>query len=1616
MRSLTVFLGTVLYLLLSTLAWADDTDIYLHNPNLDSSVKPNVLFILDNSGSMQYSTGGSYYPAADDQSRMTVMQDAFADIMKNSSNLNVGLMKLWARNNETSRLTFPVTDMDQPLSGNTIIDGNPEIEQSGDDAYELIGSTSNGLMSLDSVTLNLGSNKSVADSLYAQSSTITANKDNAEGLNAEGSFWFNGSQMNFDDGQLNALYFRGLNIPENAIIEAAYITFVSINNENNNSEIRISAELNKNPLEFDAQNFSTRTKTGSDITWSPESWQSNTEYETIDISALIQEILDDSNLNWSNGETLNNLSLFFQTIRGERNAYKIRTDGSQANRAARIDIQYRVASDFDLKYYTGLRFQPLAIPQGASISSASIEFTASANESNETNLEIWAGVPGSTHNNTFTTTTNNISSRAKLGPLLWNPGPWSLGNIEDPNRYSVNVTPLLQQVVNHSDWCGNNATTFHVKPIATNTGFRSAHSFDGNRALRPRLRVEYTGGAGGCKNTIIETRIQDTESDSFEGSGGGVKELWENRLRGNGNTSRTVLSLHYADLPIKKNAQILEASLELTAYENSRNGQSTIKIQAHDIANSSPVPAIPGELRRRVKTSEYINWDQGDWEEGKSYKSPDFKDVIQYLINKDDWTPGNNLSLILESFNGWRAAISYDNNPTLSPKIRLKIADGGIDYEGLYQVKDHLTSLVRDMVPGGGTPVTSTYYEAADYFKNGKDGNSSPISNVCQSNHVVLLTDGQANNYSSTTISAIKSLTGNNQCESDATSSGEKCSRSLATWLGNSDLSVLDGTQNVKTHTIGFALGNNTSIKNFLEDVAENGEGNFYTADKAKDLSKAFNTIIATIIEDEATFVSPGVTANQFNNTKHLSQIYYSVFKPSKSDRWKGNLKRYQLNGDPVDIYDKRDPPALAVDPETGFFHKESRSFWNSNNNKIDGRSVDIGGVGDNLPAAGVRKIFTYIGDNPSGVSVNLDIPEHLLHKDNTLITTETLNLPSSETQRRDDLLDWIRNPATWLGDPLHSVPGLATYRCNNQNADTPYTCPENNQELAIFFGTNDGLFHAVNASDGVEKFAFMPQDLLGNLDKLNEGQATNRLAGETRPYGLDGTVTLWVNDVNQNNVLFGGYDTLDADTSSDFLSGLNPDEFILAYIGMRRGGRNYYALDVTDLDSPKLKWFIEGGSTGFERLGQTWSSPEKTKIRLGNTDRDVLIFSGGYDPDQDQATRYQEDTMGNAVYMVDALTGELIWSASRAAFNGQASPSLTLNKMKYSIPGGVNVIDFEGDGYADQMLFADVGGQVWRLYINNCLLNDPTECAVTSSSDVSNLVWPMDSDNNGEWDSDDGVFASVGPTLSQQTGDHTESEQSRKFFVKPDTSLFRFNGTVHMAVAIGTGNRPSPLNLVVQDRAYVIATPEYKNPVITGSTVTDKAVPRHSMLTHQGGQLINITNRDKSDGADTANPEDIFGDSTSDTRKGWYLDLNNGEKVMTESLTFKNTLYFNTYYPSSQAVLNCNPVPGDARAYSVDLLTGNSVSDSRYITLKNSGIPAKTVVLFVDSSAIPPENDGPGSDPDDGSGSDPDDGTGDDDPTPGSSCQIILYAGTEKISYVGQCDDRKTSYWRQIQ
>ena len=308
----------------------------------------------------------------------------------------------------------------------------------------------------------------------------------------------------------------------------------------------------------------------------------------------------------------------------------------------------------------------------------------------------------------------------------------------------------------------------------------------------------------------------------------------------------------------------------------------------------------------------------------------------------------------------------------------------------------------------------------------------------------------------------------------------------------------------------------------------------------------------------------------------------------------------------------------------------------------------------------------------------------------NLLLLGVVSNVAVSGRPAVGDLVDWAyghdvldengNNDSTEarkdMGDPLHSRPSTVIY---GGPADDP--------DLTLYATTNDGYLQAVNAQTGEELWAFVPRVMLDRIEELYTNDDVT-----SRVYGLDGAVRVVRLDRDGDGTIEPAGSDIDGTDGIEE----NEKDKVFLYFGMRRGGSYYFGLDVTVRTAPKLLWVL--GPSDLPGVGQTWSTPTVARVNVnrtwtsGNPDKMVLVFGGGYDVAQD-TVGYVEDSVGNRIFMVDAITGSLIWRAGPTADTGA---QLSLDKMTNSIPGDVRMLDLSGDGFADRM-YAATSRACWR-------------------------------------------------------------------------------------------------------------------------------------------------------------------------------------------------------------------------------------------------------------------------------------------------------------------------------
>ena len=1153
---------------------------------------------------------------------------------------------------------------------------------------------------------------------------------------------------------------------------------------------------------------------------------------------------------------------------------------------------------------SGLRFTELNIPQGATIISANIRFTSE--KFNVAGTSLVFSAEASADSTAFSSSSNNLSSRVKTSANV----EWITDN-SFPTSGEVITTPdisaVIQEVVDLSAWCGGKDLNILIEGTSSDTASaREARASDVGQSGAPQLVVSYDDStATGCIQGEAIYQVASSRDNSEEDVNGYPNT--GNELTFN-SSYNDYIGVRFRNVNIPQGAEITEAYLEFTAYNTRTSGNPSMRIRG--VANNDASDFHPERryrLRDLPKTSG-ITWSMPDFYSNNDYRTPDISSIVKQIVDRSGWQSGNDMAFVLDNFVSYRGAHTYNHWPSRAPKLVVKF-NGSATPGSSASVREHLMSKIDELSANGFTPIVDTLLEATNYYggrsvdygrKRGEsDVNNSvrrstrishrssylgadsilpsgcsednlsdsdcineqiptpatyisPVSDLqCQTNnHIVLLSDGEANNNHS--VSKIQTLLG----KSCTGSGGEKCGLDLVKNISDTSTSVIG--PRVITHTIGFAANN--TANNFLNQLALQSGGGFYQADNSTDLLEAFNTILRSVKDVNATFVSPGVAVNQLNRLTHRDELYFALFKPSEGAIWPGNLKRYRLSGDK--ILDKNS--LSAVDSVTGFFAENAHSYWST---FADGSEVSEGGAASRLGAN--RNIYVFDGVGTIASEANR------LHEDNSNITKADLAIQSETDAEplRDAILKWARgldvkdsngdgstnDYRPQMGDPIHSQPIIVNYGTNDS---------------AIFVATNQGMLHSFDTETGEENFAIMPKELLQNLHHFYKD--TPSLSHQ---YGLDGDMILRTFD------------------NKKYL-----------YVGMRRGGRNYYVFDVTQKDSPKLKFKLEGGQGALAKLGQTWSRPTITKINMGGQVKNVVIVGGGYDDAQDDRAIRANDVVGNAVFIFDADTGSLLWHASNE------NADLNLSNMTYSIPGRISVIDRDNDGFADHMYIADTGGQLFRLDIYN---------------------------------GKSGADFIKGARLADFGGDTAET--NRRFYYGPDVTEIALGNELYYGVALGSGWRASPLDTVVEDNFYMLKD--------SGVFKRDTNGNYTYMETVYESDMYNATSHtlNSSDESERELASQEFAN-----KDGWYLNLNiNGEKVLSSPLIIDYKVFFTTYIPAVSSTSSCAPPTGNSRAYLVNMFNANAVTDvnndgevnelDRAADLKQTGIAPETKILIED-------------------------------------------------------------------
>lgn len=616
----------------------------------------------------------------------------------------------------------------------------------------------------------------------------------------------------------------------------------------------------------------------------------------------------------------------------------------------------------------------------------------------------------------------------------------------------------------------------------------------------------------------------------------------------------------------------------------------------------------------------------------------------------------------------------------------------------------NLTSEIQSMNANGGTPTTHRLIDAWNYFNGTAPApgfTTSPVEYVCQRNYMLMVTDGipeveadfWTSNQNNCTFNRLQSFVGN---PGDLNGDGKEDPGS-PNYLANTGEMFNCGSDYLDDAMLKirgeFPLGNSEnqpvalySISfgfDFCQEPAPGdtspgagsmlwraskkyGGGDCLSAADPDELDDRLREAINLIKNDAQSFVAPVVPVSQTNRTESGDRLYVALFSPREGQtEWPGNIKKYALNRDEGTICNASAPTCTAggagqATLDDGTIVGTAESYWDAATGGASGSSVTSGGVGEVLQQSNIanRNIYTYTGSSVGSLGgLDLTAAAQAFSKTNAAITPGMLGLvaPDDTQAERDALIDYVygvdvydndddgdvTETRSWiLGDIIHSVPLIVNYDTTGNNA-------------LIIVGANDGMLHAFDDATGAEAWAFVPPDVLGNLNNLRPGQSAEH------PFFVDASPKVYTGTGGQKTLVFG----------------------------LGRGGRAYYGLDITSKYAPKLLWRVNDSTSGYGELGLTMSTPAVTKF-AGASGAPVAVVGGGYDTHFDDpavASANTTDPMGRTIYVIDLATGNKLAEA-------------TATGMDYAIPSDALVFDVNGDGMFDRGYIGDMGGNLWRI------------------------------------------------------------------------------------------------------------------------------------------------------------------------------------------------------------------------------------------------------------------------------------------------------------------------------
>ena len=661
-------------------------------------------------------------------------------------------------------------------------------------------------------------------------------------------------------------------------------------------------------------------------------------------------------------------------------------------------------------------------------------------------------------------------------------------------------------------------------------------------------------------------------------------------------------------------------------------------------------------------------------------------------------------------------------------------------------------------------------------------------------------------------------------------------------------------TKGIQTIVTGFSLLQGSDQYTSLAKAGGTYPTSPIFADQVETLYEALYNMLSPSKTSRLTVAAPVVVPNLLSG----NHIFQSTFTYEPKHQWKGQLSKYKLNSN-------GSFGALQWEAGTKLDAKNTatRKIWTVAN------KFGVNSSLNNFTTSNLLGLKEALWEGSGSSPTNTEATNLINFVRGIDAYDENSNLNTSE--KRWKLGDIYNSKLVVVGKPNSKTTDLdkkshteAYYRHLNNYANfkNGSSCGGNCKlrDEVVYVGANDGMLHAFDSATGEELWAFIPPMMLQSLRSMVSVSINQTKA----IYGVDGSPT--VKDIYYDNKW-----------RSVLIS------------GMGRGGKGYFALDITNPSSPKFLFAFENKPTlskiyhwdasgtrtdldyssssiaqeyDYSKLGDTMSTPVIVAMPEGSGRKWVAVFGAGYN------AGINED-YASAIYVVDLEdNGKVL---KRIDLTDSSNSSSIANAMPSALvsvtPDTTNKANYQGS-----MIYGvDLEGKHWQFN----LTNTGTLYDITQTFDAE-----------ATYDNDRMAFFQTTPAIGN------------------DNNLWSFYGT-------GNQQKLERMSGDISNRIFGLKDKNFPTYVASSSSTAGSS------------SMKNVSS---------------LGSSCSSEEDGWYLNLGANERVTGKLAVHNSVLYSSSYTPNSGSA--CSAGSGSLTEYSLSCGSKNRKIDI------GEGIPTGAVIF----------------------------------------------------------------------